>query len=126
MPSIRCIAISALLLGLGCSSPVPQASSITTITPSILLAIAPSSASCSTSSAFPTECRTAYQAADPINTSFSDFNITTNGEMAALISLMAYETANFVYQKNHFPGRPGQGSMIPLPFRSVRDSLTIC
>ncbi|MCJ1396397.1 hypothetical protein MMC18_009287 [Xylographa bjoerkii] len=30
--------------------------------------------------------------------------------MAALISLMAFETADFKYQNNYFPGNPGQGT----------------
>ncbi|MCJ1422019.1 hypothetical protein MMC32_008388 [Xylographa parallela] len=30
--------------------------------------------------------------------------------MAALVSLMAYETADFKYQNNYFPGNPGQGT----------------
>ena len=55
-------------------------------------------------------CRTADQAAAAIATSFNTYGITSPGEMAAIIATMAFESGDFKYQKNHFPGRPGQGS----------------
>ncbi len=30
--------------------------------------------------------------------------------MSAILALMAFETAEFKYNRNHFPGRPGQGT----------------
>jgi hypothetical protein len=42
----------------------------------------------------------------------SSYNITHPSELSALLSLIAYETANFQYNTNHFPapGRAGQGT----------------
>ncbi|MCJ1236046.1 hypothetical protein MMC14_004023 [Varicellaria rhodocarpa] len=56
------------------------------------------------------KCRTADQAAAAIATSFNTYGITSPGEMAAIIATMAFESGDFKYQKNHFPGRPGQGT----------------
>jgi hypothetical protein len=74
-----------------------------------LLAIAPTSSSCA-GSPHPQECRTADQAARPICDSFTRYQIDTAGEALALISLMAYESGEFKYQKNYYPGNPGQGT----------------
>ena len=74
-----------------------------------LLLIAPSSSTCA-SAPIAEQCRTASQAALFIEKSFSTYNITSTPEKAALISLMAYETASFKYNENMFPGRPGQGT----------------
>lgn len=57
------------------------------------------------------ECRSAAQAAEPIINSFKKYKIESPAEKAALLSLMAFETGEFAYRKNHYPGRPGQGSM---------------
>ncbi|PVF98374.1 hypothetical protein CPB86DRAFT_705243, partial [Serendipita vermifera] len=48
-------------------------------------------------------------AAPFINASFKKYNFTTVGEQAALFSLMAFESGNFKFDVNMFPGRPGQG-----------------
>lgn len=42
----------------------------------------------------------------------SKYNITYPSELSALLSLIAYETASFQYNTNHFPapGRAGQGT----------------
>lgn len=58
----------------------------------------------------PGECRTAGQAADPILDSFEKYEITNQIEKAALVALMGFETDDFKYQRNYYPGRPGQGS----------------
>lgn len=58
----------------------------------------------------PGQCRTVNQAAGPILRSFEKYRITTPGEKAALLSLMAFESAEFKYQRNVYPGTPGQGS----------------
>ncbi|KAK1228379.1 hypothetical protein PQX77_008588 [Marasmius sp. AFHP31] len=67
---------------------------------------------------FPEECRTAEQALPHVNKAFADYGIETCGEKAALLSLMCFETGNFVFNINHFPGRPGQGTrnMMMFPF----------
>jgi len=74
-----------------------------------LLAIAPNSQTCATAP-FPTECRTAEQSLPYILASFKTYNIKSPAVQAALISLMAYESGDFVYNQNHFPGVPGQGT----------------
>ncbi|KAJ8084156.1 hypothetical protein PM082_002923 [Marasmius tenuissimus] len=69
-------------------------------------------------SKFPEECRTAEQALPHINKAFADFGIEAVGEKAALLSLMTFETGDFEFNINHFPGRPGQGTrnMMMFPF----------
>ncbi|KAL8686405.1 MAG: hypothetical protein Q9224_005458, partial [Gallowayella concinna] len=53
---------------------------------------------------------TAAQAAPFINASFKTYGITSAGEAAAIVALMAFESGDFKYNINHFPGRPGQGT----------------
>ncbi|KAE9403093.1 hypothetical protein BT96DRAFT_878919 [Gymnopus androsaceus JB14] len=71
-------------------------------------------------SQFLDECRTAAQALPFVNKAFSDYNITTVGEKAALLSLMAFESEGFQFNVNHFPspGTPGQGTrnLMEFPF----------
>lgn len=69
--------------------------------------IAPGSVSCPSTEA---ECRTADQAAPFIFASLSKYKICTQNEMAAIIALMAFESVDFRYKHNVFPGRPGQGT----------------
>ncbi|EFY88933.1 hypothetical protein MAC_05027 [Metarhizium acridum CQMa 102] len=56
------------------------------------------------------DCRTATQAAPFIQKSMARYQINSTNEMAAIISLMAFESGNFTYKRNMFPGRPGQGT----------------
>ncbi|RMJ18894.1 hypothetical protein CDV36_001432 [Fusarium kuroshium] len=56
------------------------------------------------------ECRTAKQAAPHIVQGLFDHGIYDVKEMAAVISLMAFESGDFQYKRNKFPGRPGQGT----------------
>ena len=77
------------------------------VTEAQILAIAPKSGTCAGGNP---ECRTASQAAQSINTVFDDYRISSPGEKAALISLMAFESADFQFQRNQVPGRPGQGT----------------
>jgi hypothetical protein len=58
------------------------------------------------------ECATASAALSPLLSSFSKYNIQTAPEQAALLSWIAYESAELKYNANHFPapGRPGQGT----------------
>ncbi|KAL0952145.1 hypothetical protein HGRIS_008761 [Hohenbuehelia grisea] len=77
-------------------------------------------ASCNALAPFADECRTAEQAAPFVNQAFVDYNITSRGEKAAMLSLMLFESGNFRFDKNHFPapGRPGQGTrnLMAFPF----------
>jgi hypothetical protein len=85
------------------------------VTADDLVAIAPETASCS-GAPFPDECADASTAAKALNASFAKYNIATPGEQAALIAYMLFESGNFKYSKNHFPGRPGQGTrMMAMP-----------
>ncbi|KAL9009488.1 MAG: hypothetical protein Q9173_005488 [Seirophora scorigena] len=77
--------------------------------PASLLAMAPKANTCA-GAPFPAECKTAAEAAPFINESFRTYAITSPGEAAALISIMAFETGDFKYNVNHFPGTPGQGT----------------
>jgi hypothetical protein len=78
---------------------------------SILLQIAPSSSSCA-SAPIASECSTAEHAAPYLIGAMSTYNVSYPSELAALLSLIAFETSNFQYAINHFPapGRPGQGT----------------
>ncbi|KAF2118534.1 hypothetical protein BDV96DRAFT_570113 [Lophiotrema nucula] len=104
------------LLGLASAAPLNRRAALTAAT---IQAIAPATASCS-GAEYPDECATAEQAVKPITDSFTKYQITTTGEQAALLAIMLYESANFQYNKNHYPapGRPGQGTknMQMLPF----------
>ena len=79
------------------------------LTVSQLGSIAPSSTTCA-GAPHPSECRTAGQALPYILESFSKYSIDSTGAQAALLSTMAFESAEFKYQKNYFPGNPGQGT----------------
>ncbi|MCJ1466102.1 hypothetical protein MMC07_004721 [Pseudocyphellaria aurata] len=74
-----------------------------------ILSVAPASSTC-VGAPKPNECRTADQAAAAIGTSFAAYEITSPGEIAALISLMAFETDDFKYNVNYNSGNPGQGT----------------
>ena len=85
---------------------VKRASSVTAAD---ITKIAPLTSSCA-NAPVAGECRTAEQAAPNIAISFTNFGITSFGEQAALVALMLYESGNFKYSKNHYPGVPGQGT----------------
>lgn len=76
-----------------------------TITTSQILAIAPKSHNC-TSPPAKGECATASQAAPNIAKSFAKYGVSSRAEQAAVIALMAFESGEFRYSRNHFP-RPG-------------------
>jgi len=99
------------------SSPSSVAPSTGGLSTAQLLAIAPQSSTCS-GAPFVDECSTADHAVSFINTAFSTYGITTKGEKAALISIMAFESGEFKYNINHYPGTPGQGTrnMMNFPF----------
>ncbi|GKZ72129.1 hypothetical protein AnigIFM56816_010283 [Aspergillus niger] len=74
-----------------------------------LEAIAPTSNTCDNPPAAG-ECATAEQAVPHITKSFDTYGVTSRAEQAAVIALMAFESGDFKYNKNHFPGVPGQGT----------------
>ncbi|KAK1636583.1 hypothetical protein BDP81DRAFT_394252 [Colletotrichum phormii] len=79
---------------------------------SIIAQTAPKSTSCDGVTSFPEECATASHVASYLPQAFQKYAIYSKGEMAAVLSLMAFETGDFRYNRNHFPspGRPGQGT----------------
>jgi hypothetical protein len=92
------------------SSSFPIAGRAATLTAAqAILQIAPTSGSCSAAPAAG-ECATNEDAANALIPAMQKYGIYSPPEIAALLSLMAYETADFKYNINHFPGRPGQGT----------------
>ncbi|KAK1149901.1 hypothetical protein N8T08_003457 [Aspergillus melleus] len=78
-------------------------------------AIAPTSNTCDGAPS-PDECATSEQAALNIAKSFETYEVTSPAEQAAVIGLMAFESGDFKYNRNHSPGIPGQGSMCTYRF----------
>lgn len=85
------------------------------ITATQIETIAPKSKSCADAPARG-ECATSEQAAANIAKSFETYKVTSAAEQAAVIGLMAFESLDFEYNRNHFPGVAGQGSMFALVF----------
>ena len=73
----------------------------------IIKIIAPGSVSCP---ATEPDCRTADQAADHLISGMSAYKLCTVNEIAAVLALMAFESVDFRYKHNVYPGRPGQGT----------------
>ncbi|EMC93702.1 hypothetical protein BAUCODRAFT_37420 [Baudoinia panamericana UAMH 10762] len=80
-----------------------------TICAADIVRVDPSTASCDSAPAAG-ECRTADQAAPYIAISYINYGIQSFGEQAALLALMLYESGDFKYAINHYPGVPGQGT----------------
>jgi len=74
-----------------------------------LLDIAPGSKTCDGPNT-ENECGTADTALPNINAAFSKYSISTIGEAAAILSIMAFESVDFKFNRNQFPGNPGQGT----------------
>lgn len=95
-------------------APATGAAPAITLTEAQLLQIAPDAKSCDGATA---ECRTAAQAAPLLNAAHATFGISTKGEIAALVSLQAFESGSFRFQTNQ-AGNPGQGTrnLMNFPF----------
>jgi hypothetical protein len=112
--------VLTLLLGVFalCAVSTPQTgddSQSTALSDQVLIRIAPTTASCA-GAEFPEECTDATPAAKAINTAFETYGISSFGERAGLVAYMLFESGKFKYNKNHFPGRPGQGTrMMAMP-----------
>lgn len=81
----------------------------TCISAADLIQIAPNTTSCD-GAAFPQECAPAGVAAPNIDESFALFKIDSFGAQAALVSIMLFETGDFKFKINHYPGVAGQGT----------------
>ena len=83
------------------------------ITASQITAIAPKSQSCANApvpkGGMP-ECASAQDAAVYIGESFKTYNVTSRAEQAAVIALMAFESAEFQFNRKQGLGVEGQGS----------------
>ncbi|KAJ2090747.1 hypothetical protein IW138_002365 [Coemansia sp. RSA 986] len=64
-------------------------------------------------------CATNPQALSSINKAIAKYEVTEKGEIAALIALMAYESGDWLYNYNVYPGRPGQGTRAMLMFNFI-------
>ncbi|PZD22188.1 hypothetical protein A1F96_11368, partial [Pyrenophora tritici-repentis] len=86
-----------------------------TLTDKVLVHIAPTTASCA-GAEFLEECTDATQAARAINAAFETYGISSLRERVSLVADILFESGNFKYNKNHYPGRPGQGTgMMAMP-----------
>ncbi|KAJ2803927.1 hypothetical protein H4S07_004349, partial [Coemansia furcata] len=65
-------------------------------------------------------CTPNSRAVVAINAAIAKYGVTQRGEIVALISLMAYESASWQYNINHFPGRPGQGTRAMLMYNYIQ------
>ena len=87
----------------------------TGLTAEKLTLIAPETASCS-GATFADECADAAKAVTALNKSFETYKITEPSEQAALVAYTLFESGNYKYSRNHYPGRPGQGTrMMAMP-----------
>lgn len=89
------------------------AQNLSSITLAQIEAVAPKSKSCSDAD-LPDECATSKQAAPAIAHSFMIYKVASRAEQAAVIGLMAFESAEFQYSRNQYHGVPGQGSTLTL------------
>lgn len=81
----------------------------TCLTSEDLTNIAPDTVSCMGAAA-PAECAPASVAAPNIEQSFHTFKIESFGAQAALVAIMLFESGDFKYKINHYPGVAGQGT----------------
>ncbi|KAJ2450970.1 hypothetical protein EV183_003930 [Coemansia sp. RSA 2336] len=65
------------------------------------------------------ECATNEVAAAAITNAINKYDVKRRGEVVALIALMAYESADWEYNINHFPGRAGQGTRAMLMYNFI-------
>ncbi|CAG8096496.1 unnamed protein product [Penicillium salamii] len=103
------LVLSLALFSTAALNPCSFATNDMSLTEAQLIQIAPQSKSCDDAPA-KGECATAKTAADSISQSFNTYNVTNKAEQVAILSLMAFESNDFKYNKNHFPGILGQGT----------------
>ncbi|KAJ2695050.1 hypothetical protein GGH99_000355 [Coemansia sp. RSA 1285] len=63
-----------------------------------------------TGSCASSECATNPRALVSINKAIAKYGITRKSEVVAMIALMAFESSDWLYNINHTPGVPGQGT----------------
>ena len=83
-----------------------------------LLEIAPTANTCD-GAVKPDECRTAEQAAKYLVPGLAEYGIVDKYEIAAVLSLIAFESVDFKFNTNQSPGRPGQGTRSMMMIDSI-------
>ncbi|KAI0429394.1 hypothetical protein F5Y09DRAFT_310428 [Xylaria sp. FL1042] len=56
------------------------------------------------------DCRTNEDAAGPFIKAMKDYELVSAGQIAAVLALTAFESGDYRYKHNVYPGRPGQGT----------------
>ncbi|EGX95803.1 hypothetical protein CCM_00457 [Cordyceps militaris CM01] len=87
---------------------LPLTAAAATSAADIIKIVAPGSVQCAAAAA--PDCRTADQAAPFLIDSMAKYEVLTYNEIAAVLSLMAFESVDFKFKHNVSPGRPGQGT----------------
>ncbi|KAI1326274.1 hypothetical protein F5Y16DRAFT_232763 [Xylariaceae sp. FL0255] len=96
---------SIALAGVAVAAPTKRAAS--TSAADIIGMIAPDSKTCAAGNS---DCRTNVQAAPYLIAAMAQYGLKYPGQIAAVLSLTAYESDNYAYKHNISPGRPGQGT----------------
>ncbi|KAI1268786.1 hypothetical protein F5Y18DRAFT_167059 [Xylariaceae sp. FL1019] len=78
-----------------------------TMAADIIAAIAPKSKSCAGRG---DECMTNVQIAGPFVAAMNQYDLKYPAQIAAVLALTAFESDEYGYNRNQFPGRPGQGT----------------
>ncbi len=107
MVGYKIVAVALAICQLSLAYPITSPKARSSLTGAQLLAIAPHSDTCA--GADPAQCQTADHAAGYIAQAFQTYGITSPGEMAALISTIAFESGDFRYNKPVNP-TPGKGT----------------
>lgn len=74
----------------------------------LIAKVAPASTKCADASN--TECRTNVQVAPYLLDAILKYGANSNGAVAAVVALTAFESASYQYKANKVPGEPGQGT----------------
>jgi hypothetical protein len=105
------IFIITILASFACAAalPSPQLLSRATQAADIIQQIAPTSNTCASAPAAG-ECATNAQAAPYLISAMQQYGVYAPSEIAAVLALISYESGDFKYNTNHYPGRAGQGT----------------
>ncbi|KAI5862578.1 hypothetical protein GGS23DRAFT_597377 [Durotheca rogersii] len=99
-------AAAVLLAGQALAAPAQLQARQGKTAAAIIAEIAPGSASCDGTP----DCRTADQAAPFLIEAMAKYGLTSPGQIAGVLALSAFESVDFKFKHNVFPGRPGQGT----------------
>ncbi len=96
-----------LVGGFAAATPIPASRDAGLWNEQLTLAVVPNSLSCTSGS---DECRNATQVTPLLIDAMAAYQINTPAEIAAIVSLIGFESVDFQYKHNISPGRPGQGT----------------